>query len=205
MSGAHTVLYDPYGLVDAELPLDRAPYEALVTAVLAWQNPNLTPRDYAQIALQLTAHARAVAADVQRHAAALPRTTAAAPSPKSSCAKPPAASPHRSGPPHAAPRTAPASCAPSTRGWTASQKPSALLRREGALRSSVAAETNSAPRWVAHGLPQRFFSVRVRNSRGVTSGHGHVGDHLRLGQGSRPALSRSGPAERGRVGRPSSK
>ncbi|MEU2739411.1 DUF6415 family natural product biosynthesis protein [Streptomyces sp. NPDC007095] len=73
MSGAHTVLYDPQSLVDAELPLDRAPYEALVTAVLAWQNPNLTPGDFEQIALQLTGHARAVAADVQRHAAALPK------------------------------------------------------------------------------------------------------------------------------------
>uniref|UniRef100_UPI002F9185A2 DUF6415 family natural product biosynthesis protein n=1 Tax=Streptomyces sp. NBC_01562 TaxID=2975879 RepID=UPI002F9185A2 len=73
MSGAHTVLHDPHGLFDAELPLDRAPYEALVTAVLAWQNPNLTPGDFEQIALQLTGHARAVAADVQRHAAALPK------------------------------------------------------------------------------------------------------------------------------------
>ncbi|MEV5455219.1 DUF6415 family natural product biosynthesis protein [Streptomyces sp. NPDC052535] len=73
MSDTHTVLHDPHGLVDAQLPLDRAPYEALVTAVLAWQDPNLTPRDYEQIALQLTGHARAVAADVQRHAAALPK------------------------------------------------------------------------------------------------------------------------------------
>ncbi|MDX3762579.1 DUF6415 family natural product biosynthesis protein [Streptomyces sp. AK02-04a] len=73
MSGAHTVLYAPQGLVDAELPLDRAPYEALVTAVLAWQNPNLTPGDFEQLALQLTGHARAVAADVQRHAATLPK------------------------------------------------------------------------------------------------------------------------------------
>lgn len=73
MSDTYTVLHDPHGLVDAQLPLDRAPYEALVTAVLAWQDPNLTPRDYEQIALQLTGHARAVAADVQRHAAALPK------------------------------------------------------------------------------------------------------------------------------------
>lgn len=74
MSGAHTVLYDPHGLAEAGLPLDRAPYEALVTAVLAWKKPNLTPRDYEQIVLQLTGHARAVAADVQRHAAALPKS-----------------------------------------------------------------------------------------------------------------------------------
>ncbi|MGA4844811.1 DUF6415 family natural product biosynthesis protein [Streptomyces sp. G5(2025)] len=73
MSGAHAVLHDPTGLMDVELPLDRAPHEALVTAVLAWKNPDLTPRDYEQIALQLTGHARAVAADVQHHAAALPK------------------------------------------------------------------------------------------------------------------------------------
>jgi len=63
----------PLGPTEAELPLDRAPYEALVTAVLAWKNPDLEPRDYEQIALQLTWHARAVAADVRSHAAALPK------------------------------------------------------------------------------------------------------------------------------------
>ncbi|MFD7532287.1 DUF6415 family natural product biosynthesis protein [Streptomyces sp. NPDC059849] len=73
MSDSHVVLYDPRGLIEAELPLDRAPHEALVTAVLAWKDPDLAPRDYEQIALQLTGHARAVAADVQRHAAALPK------------------------------------------------------------------------------------------------------------------------------------
>ncbi|MET7608224.1 DUF6415 family natural product biosynthesis protein [Streptomyces avermitilis] len=73
MSDTHVVLYDPRGLIEAELPLDRAPHEALVTAVLAWKNPDLAPRDYEQIALQLTGHARAVAADVRRHAAALPK------------------------------------------------------------------------------------------------------------------------------------
>ncbi|MFE2038896.1 DUF6415 family natural product biosynthesis protein [Streptomyces scopuliridis] len=70
MSG--TVLHDPHGLIEAELPLDRDPYEALVTTVLAWKNPDLQPRDYEQIALQLTGHARAVATDIRRHAAALP-------------------------------------------------------------------------------------------------------------------------------------
>ncbi|WP_306504395.1 hypothetical protein [Streptomyces sp. YU58] len=49
-----------------------APYEALVTAVLAWQNPSLTSGDFEQTALQLTGHARAAAAGGQRHAAALP-------------------------------------------------------------------------------------------------------------------------------------
>lgn len=73
MSDTYTVLHDPHGLVDADLPLDRAPYEALVTAVLAWKNPDLTPCDYEQIVLQLTGHARALAVDVQRHAAALPK------------------------------------------------------------------------------------------------------------------------------------
>ncbi|MEU6709678.1 DUF6415 family natural product biosynthesis protein [Streptomyces wuyuanensis] len=73
MSDTHVVLHDPRGLIEAELPLDRAPHEALVTAVLAWKNPDLAPRDYEQIALQLTGHARAVAADVRRHAAALPK------------------------------------------------------------------------------------------------------------------------------------
>ncbi|WP_238545303.1 MULTISPECIES: restriction endonuclease [Streptomyces] len=31
--------------------------------MLAWRDPRLAPRDYEQIALQLTGHARAVAAD----------------------------------------------------------------------------------------------------------------------------------------------
>ena len=74
MSDTHVVLYDPPGLIEAELPLDRAPHEALVTAVLAWKQPDLAPRDYEQIALQLTGHARAVAADVRRLAAALPKS-----------------------------------------------------------------------------------------------------------------------------------
>lgn len=72
MSDTHAVLYDPRGLIEAELPLDRAPQEVLVTAVLAWKSPDLAPRDSEQIALQLTGHARAVAADIRRHAAALP-------------------------------------------------------------------------------------------------------------------------------------
>lgn len=35
-TSTHTVLYDPEGLIEAELPLDREPYECLVKAVLAW-------------------------------------------------------------------------------------------------------------------------------------------------------------------------
>ncbi|MFF2133793.1 DUF6415 family natural product biosynthesis protein [Streptomyces olivochromogenes] len=74
MSDTHVVLYGPHGLIEAELPLDRASHEALVTAFLAWKNPDLEPRDSEQIALQLTGHARAVVADVRRHAAALPKS-----------------------------------------------------------------------------------------------------------------------------------
>ncbi|MFD8823810.1 DUF6415 family natural product biosynthesis protein [Streptomyces sp. NPDC059605] len=71
----HTVLYDPHGLIEAELPLDREPYELLVKTVLAWTGPQtLTERDYEQLALQLTGHARAVASDVRRRAAQLPRS-----------------------------------------------------------------------------------------------------------------------------------
>jgi hypothetical protein len=67
-----TPLRDPMGLIEAALPFDRAPHEALITAVLAWTAPGLPPRDYEQIALQLTGHARGVAADVARRAARLP-------------------------------------------------------------------------------------------------------------------------------------
>ncbi|MFE4800471.1 DUF6415 family natural product biosynthesis protein [Streptomyces sp. NPDC056708] len=73
-TSSHTVLYDPDGLIEAELPLDREPYESLVKAVLAWTGPDpLTTRDYEQIALQLTGHARAVASDVRCRADQLPK------------------------------------------------------------------------------------------------------------------------------------
>jgi hypothetical protein len=74
VSDRYLVLHDPDGRLEAELPLDRAPYEALVTAVLAWKDPDLEPHDYEQLALQLAGHARAVADDVRRHAAALPKS-----------------------------------------------------------------------------------------------------------------------------------
>ncbi|WP_206506636.1 DUF6415 family natural product biosynthesis protein [Streptomyces chrestomyceticus] len=49
-------------------------YESLVAIVLAWPDePALHERDYVQIALQLTGHARAVAADLQQHAVRLPK------------------------------------------------------------------------------------------------------------------------------------
>ncbi|MFC9685191.1 restriction endonuclease [Streptomyces sp. NPDC056948] len=72
MSG-HTVLYDPEGLIEAELPLDREPYMCLVKAVLAWTDDMvLPPSDCEQIALQLTGHGRAVTSDVRRHCNELP-------------------------------------------------------------------------------------------------------------------------------------
>ncbi|WP_331749359.1 DUF6415 family natural product biosynthesis protein (plasmid) [Streptomyces sp. NBC_00984] len=73
-TSSHTVLYDPDGLIEAELPLDREPYECLVKAVLAWTGEDtLAERDYEQIGLQLTGHARAVASDVRRRANQLPK------------------------------------------------------------------------------------------------------------------------------------
>ncbi|MGP3634325.1 DUF6415 family natural product biosynthesis protein [Streptomyces sp. 24-1644] len=75
-TSSHTVLYDPDGLIEAELPLDRKPYECLVKAVLAWTDEDtLAERDYEQIGLQLTGHARAVAADVRRRADQLPKSS----------------------------------------------------------------------------------------------------------------------------------
>ncbi|MEU2119529.1 DUF6415 family natural product biosynthesis protein [Streptomyces sp. NPDC016459] len=75
-TSSHTVLYDPDGLIEAELPLDREPYECLVTAVLAWTGGDtLSTRDLEQIALQLTGHARAVASDVRRRADQLPKAS----------------------------------------------------------------------------------------------------------------------------------
>ncbi|MGW2090156.1 DUF6415 family natural product biosynthesis protein [Streptomyces sp. NPDC001880] len=72
----HTVLYDPDGLIEAGHPLDREPYESLVTAVLAWTGEDtLATRDYEQIGLQLTGHARAVAADVRCRADQLPKNS----------------------------------------------------------------------------------------------------------------------------------
>ncbi|MFD3762170.1 DUF6415 family natural product biosynthesis protein [Streptomyces sp. NPDC058622] len=75
-TSSHTVLYDPDGLIDAELPLDLEPYECLVKAILAWTDEDaLATRDYEQIGLQLTGHARAVAADVRRRANQLPKSS----------------------------------------------------------------------------------------------------------------------------------
>ncbi|MCX4554562.1 restriction endonuclease [Streptomyces sp. NBC_01500] len=66
MSG-YTVLYDPDGLLGAELPLDREPHMALAKEVLGWEDMADVERDDClQIALQLTGHGRAVADDVRR-------------------------------------------------------------------------------------------------------------------------------------------
>ncbi|MEE1751269.1 restriction endonuclease [Streptomyces sp. SP18CS02] len=78
-----TVLYDPDGPIEAELPLDREPYRSLGRAVLAWtgedrpatRDPRPATRDYERIALQLTGRARALAADVRRRADQLPKSS----------------------------------------------------------------------------------------------------------------------------------
>ncbi|MDQ0846906.1 hypothetical protein [Streptomyces sp. V1I6] len=109
MSNTHVVLYDPQGMIEAEAPLNRAPYEALVTAVLAWENPNLPPRDYEQITLQLPGPARAVAADVERRAASLPKNDGGGSLAGVILREAADAWPHRYRAPLAASRTAPAS------------------------------------------------------------------------------------------------
>ncbi|MFD5399308.1 DUF6415 family natural product biosynthesis protein [Streptomyces sp. NPDC127097] len=68
-----TVLYDPDGTIETQIPLDREPHLSLVKAVLAWTDTGeLRESDLAQIALQLTGHARLVAAEVRRRAVELP-------------------------------------------------------------------------------------------------------------------------------------
>ncbi|WP_251145566.1 restriction endonuclease [Streptomyces sp. McG3] len=69
-----TVVYDPTGVVTGGLPLDRDPHLALAAAVLA-RGPNpvgVRAADCAQIGLQLTGHARCVAADLRQRFEALP-------------------------------------------------------------------------------------------------------------------------------------
>lgn len=69
----HTVLYDPEGRIDGQMPLDRATHERVVRAVLAWSDPAaLRPDDYEQVGLLLTGAGHAVAADVRGHASRLP-------------------------------------------------------------------------------------------------------------------------------------
>ncbi|THA28437.1 restriction endonuclease [Streptomyces sp. A1277] len=78
MTDTHVVLYDPLGLIEAELPLDRELHKGLVKAVLGWTgDPGLPPADLKQITLLLTGSARAVAADVRRAADLLPQEHAA--------------------------------------------------------------------------------------------------------------------------------
>lgn len=46
----YTVLYDPEGRIDAELPLDGTTHERVARAVLAWSGPDaLRPDDYEQV------------------------------------------------------------------------------------------------------------------------------------------------------------
>ncbi|MDQ0693599.1 MULTISPECIES: restriction endonuclease [unclassified Streptomyces] len=68
------VVHDPTGAVTGGLPLDRDPHLALVAAVLAREPAPVGVRaaDRAQIGLQLTGHARCVAADVRHRFEALP-------------------------------------------------------------------------------------------------------------------------------------
>ncbi|MFH8562074.1 hypothetical protein [Streptomyces sp. NPDC017988] len=43
---SYTVLYDPEGRIDAQLPLDRTTHERVARAMLAWSDPNaLRPDD----------------------------------------------------------------------------------------------------------------------------------------------------------------
>jgi hypothetical protein len=78
MSHTHTVLHDPEGRIEAELPLDRATHQCLVKAVLDWKgDPHLATADYEQIALLLAGAARSVAGDVRQAAARLPEDHAA--------------------------------------------------------------------------------------------------------------------------------
>ncbi|MEU0216060.1 restriction endonuclease [Streptomyces sp. NPDC006265] len=69
----YTVLYDPEGRIDAQLPLDRTTHERVARAVLAWSDPDaLRPDDYEQVGLLLAGAARAVVDDVRALAVRLP-------------------------------------------------------------------------------------------------------------------------------------
>ncbi|MFK4070437.1 restriction endonuclease [Streptomyces sp. NPDC029674] len=73
MSNRHSVLYDPDGRIEAEVPLDRTTHERLVRAVLAWSDTDVPrPDDYEQVGLLLAGATRAVADDVRTLAARLP-------------------------------------------------------------------------------------------------------------------------------------
>ncbi|MGY3676439.1 hypothetical protein ACVWXU_000062 [Streptomyces sp. TE33382] len=171
-TSTHTVLYDPDGLIEGELPLDCEPYECLVTAVLAWTGEDtLTTRDLEQIALQLTGHARAVASDVRRRANQLPKDSGPGRSPTSSCAKRKAGCPRRWRAPCAASRTAPASSAPSTNAWTA-WRPRRPRPSEGATPNRVspltchfaphlASRGGVAPPCCSHTYGHRWRSCRL--------------------------------------------
>ncbi|MFI5618046.1 restriction endonuclease [Streptomyces sp. NPDC051567] len=65
----HTVLYHLHAMTDGLLPLDQAVHKALATAMLDLDVDALHPGDYAQIVLQLTGHAFAVAAALRTRCA----------------------------------------------------------------------------------------------------------------------------------------
>ncbi|WP_017238181.1 DUF6415 family natural product biosynthesis protein [Streptomyces sp. SS] len=71
-----SIVYDPSGRWDSDIPLDRELNEQLATAVLSWQrgDDSIPPQgDIVQAALQLTGYAHLLVREVQRKAAALPR------------------------------------------------------------------------------------------------------------------------------------
>ncbi|MFL4496521.1 DUF6415 family natural product biosynthesis protein [Streptomyces sp. VTCC 41912] len=68
-----TVVFDPEGRFGVGLPLDREPHMQLVRAVISWAGrAPLPPGDAEQIALQLTGHAWAVAAELRHLCVGLP-------------------------------------------------------------------------------------------------------------------------------------
>lgn len=159
-TSTHSVLYDPDGLIEAGLPLDHAPYESLVKAVLAWTGEDtLTARDLEQIALQLTGHARAFATDVRRRADQLPKNSGPRALADVVLRRRKAGCPRRSRAPCAASRTAPASFALSANGWTAwrPRSPRRGLYRAGAVP------------WAGRLLPAISSACRVPSSPHPTS------------------------------------
>jgi hypothetical protein len=72
-----SALHDPNCLRGAQRLTDREPNVLLAQAVLAMDSASnvLPPRDYQQIAIQLTRHARAVAAQVRLRCTAAPASS----------------------------------------------------------------------------------------------------------------------------------
>lgn len=68
------ILHDPDGRLGTEATTNRAVHTQLVKQVLTWDRTgsSLPPDDYQQIALQLTGHARLVAAELRHRTCTLP-------------------------------------------------------------------------------------------------------------------------------------